>query len=92
MNILGFIEIRGNSELLCIGTDVTQCRMSGLLHHISQVSRQFQFTGTIHHINFHFQRFAANTRPGKAGNQTHLVCAGQPVRQIFPNPQEGLQV
>ena len=92
MNILGFIEIRRHTQLLCIGTNITQGRMGGFFHHIAQVPGKLQLAGAIHHVDFYFQCFAANRGPGKAGHQSHLITAGQTVRQIFANTQEGFQV
>ena len=66
--------------------------MGRFLHYISEITGQFQLTASVHNINFHFKRFAANAGPGKTGNQANLIGTSNTVGQEFPNPQEAFQI
>ena len=80
VNIFGFIEIRSNAQFRTVSPNVAQGRVSGFLHHVTQIAGELQLAGTLHDVDLHLQRFTADAGPGQAGDQPNLVGSRQPIR------------
>ncbi|MNC56006.1 hypothetical protein D3C75_1055750 [compost metagenome] len=73
MNIVLLVEIRCQTQLLRLGTGVTEGGLCRFLHYIAQLSSQRQLAGALYYRHFDQQRVAANLRPGQPGYRTDLI-------------------
>ena len=51
VDVLGLIKVRIYAQRLRPAPQAGQSRLSGFLHHVTQIAGQFQFAGAIHHVD-----------------------------------------
>ena len=92
MDISVLIEIRVDTQCLCPASQAAIGRLSGFLHHITQVSGQLQLAGALHYIDLYFQNFAAGLCPCKAVHHADFLPVHMDRRRIGLHIQQLRQV
>ncbi len=78
--------------LFCYGTNKADPRQRRLLHHISKLTSQINFSFARHDVNFDLQRIAAHTGPGQSSDNTDLVCLSYLIFGIFHLSEKMFQI
>ena len=73
MDIILFIKIGRNPQLFGPCTDAADCRLSGLLHHISQRTGQLYLSGSLQNSRLDGQQLTAHACPRQAVDKTNLI-------------------
>ncbi len=83
MDIIFLKKIFGNFKLFADRTDITDSRLGGFFHNISQLTCQTKFSFTRHHIDFYFQCIAAYACPGESSHNTDFICFAGMIKGVF---------
>ena len=92
VNVLRFVEIRGEAQRLCARADKAHGCEGGFLHHVAQIAGQFQLAGTVDHVDLDLKRRAADGCPRKARDKPDLIGRDVCLRQEFADAEEVFEI
>ena len=88
MDVLGLVEIPGDTQLRRAAAQAGVGRLHGLLHHLAQIAGELQLAGALHHAGLHLQQLAAYLSPGQSIDHADLVLTAPCVVLIVGHAQQ----
>ena len=92
VNILCFVKVRINLQLLCTGTDKRNCSLCTFLHDSTQIAGNLNLAGTRYNSNFNLQHFTAYTGPRQAVYNTDFILLCNIILFIMRRSQKLLEI